>query len=135
MAERKVRELEFPTVRDPRGNLSFIESSKLLPFQIARLYYVYSVPVGAERGGHAHRALQQCIIPIAGSFDVVLHDGQGQMRFTLCTPSRGLYVPQMVWRELTNFSANAVCLVAASKNFDESDYIRDFSKFVEESAA
>ena len=133
MEQSKVIELEFPTIQDPRGNLSVIEASKMLPFKVERLYYLHSVPATAVRGGHAHLRLQQCIVAIAGSFDVVTHDGRSAKKFGLSAPSQGLYIPQMLWRELKNFSPNAVCLVLASESFDESDYIRDFGRFLAES--
>lgn len=121
----------IPKIEDIRGNLSFVESLVHIPFEIQRVYFVYDVPGGTERGGHAHLNLQQFIIPVSGSFDVVLQDGSEKQVFNLNAPFRGLYVAPMVWRDLVNFSSGAVCLVLASQKFDEDDYIRDHSKFLE----
>lgn len=122
--------IELPRVTDPRGNLTFIESEKHLPFEIKRVYYLYDVPAGAARAGHGHKTLEQVIIPLSGSFDVDLHDGRTQKKFHLNRPYLGLYIPSMVWRYMDNFSSGAVCLVLASAFFDESDYYRDFDEFV-----
>ena len=121
---------ELPKISDVRGNLSFIESERHVPFHIERVYYLYDVPGGESRGGHAHRSLQQFLIAAAGSFEVLLKDGRMEERVTLNRPYEGLYVPQMVWRELHNFSSGAVCLVLASAPYDESDYHRDFAAYV-----
>jgi hypothetical protein len=123
--------LQLPVVSDPRGNLTFVENDRHLPFQMQRVYYLYDVPGGAERGGHAHRDLQQLIIAMSGSFDVVLDDGYGHRRFHLNRSYVGLYVPSMIWRELDNFSSGSVCLVLASAPYDEDDYIREYNEFVE----
>ncbi len=122
--------MELPKITDPRGNLSFVQSFDQIPFNISRVYFVYDVPGGSERGGHAHKALHEFLIPVSGSFDVVLQDGGGKKIFSLNAPFRGLYVAPMVWRDLANFSSGAVCLVLASENFDEADYLRDFSEFM-----
>ena len=121
--------VDLPKITEPSGNLTFIESARHVPFQIARVYYLYDVPGGAERGGHAHKALQEFIVAISGSFDVVLDDGRDRARFHLNRSFCGLYVPQMIWRELDNFSSGSVCLVLASQYFDELDYLRDYSEF------
>ena len=122
--------ISLPKIEDRRGNLSFAQSFDQVPFGISRVYFVYDVPGGSERGGHAHRELHQFIIAVSGSFDVALQDGTGGTVFSLNAPSKGLYVAPMVWRDLANFSSGAVCLVLASEKYDESDYIRDFSKFL-----
>jgi len=130
--DSRVRLIEFPIVHDPRGNLSFIEGDDQVPFPIKRVYYLYDVPGGAVRGGHAHLELQQVIIALSGSFDVVLDDGKERKRYFLNRSWHGLYVPTRVWRELENFSSGAVCLAIASDVFKESDYIRDHSAFLRE---
>jgi len=131
----RVRLIDFPIVHDPRGNLSFIEGEHEIPFPIRRVYYLYDVPGGAVRGGHAHRNLQQVLIALSGSFDVVLDDGTERMKVSLNRSWHGLLVPNMVWRELENFSSGAVCLVLASEFFQESDYIRDHALFLRETAS
>lgn len=122
--------IDLPKVADPRGNLTFIEGMVHVPFGIARVYYLYDVPGGAARGGHAHKAMQQVIIAMSGSFDVVLDDGHEQKRFHLNRSYYGLYVCPMVWRELDNFSSGSVGLVLASTRYDERDYYRDYDEFV-----
>jgi dTDP-4-dehydrorhamnose 3,5-epimerase-like enzyme len=119
----------FPKITDIRGNLSFIEENNQIPFQIKRVYYLYDVPSGATRGGHAHKALQQIIIALSGSFDVVLDDGVTKRQIFLNRPHYGLYIPPGVWRELENFSSNSVALSLVSQLYDESDYIRDYEVF------
>ncbi len=123
--------LDLPKISDPRGNLTFIESPKHIPFDIKRVYYLYDVPGGAERGGHAHKELQQLIIAMSGSFDIVLDDGVNKERIHLNRPYFGLYVNTMVWRELDNFSSGSVCMVLASIPYDESDYYRDYQEFTQ----
>ena len=125
----KVKILSFPKIVDQRGNLSFIEGENHIPFDIKRVYYLYDVPGGAERGGHAHRDLEQVIIAMSGSFDVVIDDGDLKSRFHLNRSYYGLYFPPMLWRELDNFSSGSVCLVLASKRYDEDDYIRDYNEY------
>lgn len=119
----------FPRVEDPRGNLSFVEGMHHVPFDIARVYWLYDVPGGAERGGHAHRELEQIIIAMSGSFDVTLDDGAISQRFHLNRSYAGLYVPRMIWREIDNFSSGSVCMVLASAPYAESDYLRDHAEF------
>lgn len=119
----------FPKIADYRGNLSFIEENHQIPFQIKRVYYLYDVPSGATRGGHAHKTLQQIIIALSGSFDVLLDDGVNRRTFFLNRPHYGLYIPPGVWRELENFSSNSVALSLVSEVYDESDYIRDYEVF------
>jgi dTDP-4-dehydrorhamnose 3,5-epimerase-like enzyme len=116
-------------VQDNRGNLTFIEENRHIPFEIKRVYYLYDVPGGEARGGHAHKQLQQFIIAANGSFDVVLDEGSGTERYHLNRSYYGLYIPSGVWRELDNFSSGSVCLVLASEYFDEQDYIRDYDGF------
>jgi dTDP-4-dehydrorhamnose 3,5-epimerase-like enzyme len=122
--------VDLPTVHDPRGNLTIIEGSRQLPFEIRRVYYVYDVPGGSHRGGHAHRELEQFVIAMSGSFDVVLDDGAEQRRVTLNRSHYGLHIGPMIWRELDNFSSNSVCLVLASKYYDLDDYLYDHDEFV-----
>jgi dTDP-4-dehydrorhamnose 3,5-epimerase-like enzyme len=124
--------LDFPKITDPRGNLTFIEGSDHVPFEIKRVYYLYDVPGGSLRGGHAHKALEQIIIALSGSFDVLLDDGGKKEIYRLNSPSKGLLVTPMVWRELNNFSSGSVCLVLASEHFSEEDYYRDYSQFLKD---
>lgn len=126
------RIIELPKITDVRGNLTFIEGGSHIPFPIKRVYYLYDVPGGAERGGHAHKELQQFIIAMSGSFDVVLTDGKEKKRFHLNRSYFGLYVPTMLWRELDNFSSGAVCMVLASNKYDESDYYRDYNEYLKD---
>jgi dTDP-4-dehydrorhamnose 3,5-epimerase-like enzyme len=121
--------INFPKVTDYRGNLSFIEENKHVPFDIKRVYYLYDVPSGATRGGHAHRKLQQLVIALSGSFDVVLDDGYKKQKFFLNRPHYGLYISSKVWRELENFSSNSVALVLVSEVYDEADYVREYDDF------
>lgn len=122
--------IELPKIRDHRGNLTFIEGMRHVPFAIQRIYYLYDVPSGEMRGGHAHRSLQQCIISASGSFTVDLDDGFVRESYFLNSPSCGLYIPQMIWRELRNFSSGSVCLVLASEEYDESDYYRSYDEYL-----
>lgn len=124
--------LELPKIHDPRGNLTFIEGHEHVPFEIGRVYYLYDVPGGADRGAHAHRNLHQFIVAMSGSFDVVLDDGAEQRRFHLNRSYFGLYVCPMMWRYLDNFSSGAVCLVLASAKYDEADYIRNYDSYLAE---
>ena len=123
--------IDLPKIHDPRGNLTFIEGGRHIPFDIQRVYYLYDVPCGAERGGHAHKGLHQLIIAMSGSFDVVLDDGRNKKRIHLNRSYCGLYVCPMMWRELDNFSSGAVCMVIASNCYDESDYYRDYEEFIQ----
>lgn len=127
--------VNLPKVADPRGNLTFIEGNVHVPFEIQRVYYLYDVPGGAERGGHAHRALQQLIVAMSGSFDVLLDDGVGKKRVHLARSYYGLYICPMIWRELDNFSSGSVCMVLASQHYDEADYYRDYDQFVVDARA
>ena len=121
--------LELPVVRNPQGNLTFVEAQRHVPFQIERVYYMYDVPGGATRGGHAHRALEQLIVAMSGSFEAVVDDGSERKNITLNRSYVGLYLPPMIWRELVNFSSGSVCMVLASAHYDEDDYYRDYEEF------
>ena len=122
--------INLPKIEDARGNLTFIEEESIIPFAIKRVYYLYDVPGGSERGGHAHIALNQLIIALAGSFDVDLDDGKTKKTFTLNRPYEGLYICPGIWRELKNFSSGSVCLVLASNLYSEDDYYRDYDQFI-----
>ena len=124
------RTIELPKISDPRGNLTFIEGDHHVPFDIRRVYYLYDVPGGAERGGHAHKDLSQLIVAMSGSFDVLLDDGREKRRFHLNRSYYGLYVCPMIWRELDNFSSGSVCMVLASNRYDEADYYRDYDQYL-----
>lgn len=129
MSLTSCRLIDLPKIADPRGNLTFIEGGRHIPFDIQRAYYLYDVPGGASRGGHAHKALHQLIIAMSGSFDIVLDDGSEQRRFHLNRSYYGLYVCPMIWREMDNFSSGSVCLVLASNFYSESDYYWDYDEF------
>jgi len=122
--------IELPKITDPRGNLTFIEGGQHIPFDIKRVYYLYDVPGGSERGGHAHKALSQLIIAMSGSFDVVLDEGGEKKRYHLNRSYQGLYVCPMMWRELDNFSSGSVCMVLASNIYEESDYFRNYNEYL-----
>ncbi len=122
--------VELPRISDPRGNLTFIEGHRHIPFEIKRVYYLYDVPGGAERAGHAHKELQQFLIAISGSFDVLLDDGYSTKRYHMNRSYYGLYICPMMWRELDNFSSGSVCMALASTFYDESDYYRDYETFL-----
>jgi len=121
--------IELPKITDARGNLTFVEANRHIPFEIKRIYYLYDIPGGESRAGHAHKRLQQFMIAASGSFNVTVDNGHSRQRFHLNRSYYGLYVPPMVWRELNDFSSGSVCLVLASMCFDESDYIRDYNSF------
>ena len=125
----KCRIINFPVVAEARGNLTFIEENKHVPFSIKRVYYLYDVPSGAARGGHAHKELQQVIIALSGSFDVIVDYGNEREIFSLNRPNLGLYIPPGVWREIENFSSNSVALMVVPEFYDENDYLRDYSIF------
>lgn len=122
--------IELPKISDPRGNISFVEGGQHIPFDIKRVYYLYDVPGGSDRGSHAHKNLHQFIIAMSGSFDVELDDGKEKKRYHLNRSYYGLYVCPMMWRYLDNFSSGAVCMVLASEHYSEADYIRDYSDFL-----
>ncbi len=123
-------QIELPKITDPRGNLTFIEGEKHVPFEIKRVYYLYDVPGGATRAGHAHKSLQQVLIAISGSFDVTLDDGKEKKRYHLNRSYTGLYVHPLIWRVIDNFSSGAVCLSIVSDLYDESDYFRNYDDFL-----
>lgn len=123
------RFLDLPKIHDPRGNLTYIEGMQHIPFDIQRVYYLYDVPGGSDRGAHAHKNLHQFVVAMSGSFDVVLDDGDRKRRFHLNRSYFGLYICPMMWRFLDNFSSGAVCMVLASRHFDPADYIRDYDEF------
>ena len=127
--------VDLPRIEDARGNLTFVEGMKHVPFEIRRAYWIYDVPGGAVRGGHAYATLREFMIALSGSFDVLVDDGRVRRSFTLNRSYRGLYVPQMMWRQIGNFSTNAVCLILASAPFDEGDYVRDYDDFLRRSSA
>jgi len=124
-----IKVISIPKIEDPRGNLSVIEN-EVIPFPIKRVYYLYDVPSGAERGGHSHREQQEFLVALSGSFDVILNDGKEVKTVTLNKPFQGLLINNGIWRELKNFSSGAVCLVIASDVFSEADYIREFDEFL-----
>ena len=125
----KPRIIDLPKIFDPRGNLSFIENEKNIPFKIKRTYWIYDVPGGEIRGSHAFKEQQEFIVALSGSFDVVLDDGNEEIKFSLNRSYYGLFIPKMYWRRMENFSTNALALIVSHKHFDEQDYIRDFEEF------
>jgi dTDP-4-dehydrorhamnose 3,5-epimerase-like enzyme len=124
-----IKILNIPKIEDPRGNLAVIEKD-VIPFKMERVYYLFDVPSGSTRGGHAHKALNQFLIALSGSFDVIFKDGKNDKRITLNNPSKGLLITPGIWRELENFSSGAVCLVVASEVYQEDDYIEDFQEYL-----
>ena len=125
----QIKIINLPKIADPRGNLSFFESENQIPFKIKRTYWIYDVPGGEVRGSHAFKNTHEFIVSLSGSFDVVLHDGNKEQIIQLNRSYYGVYIPNMIWRTLNNFSTNAVALVVSSTPYDENDYIRDFSAF------
>lgn len=123
--------LQLPEFTDERGSLSFAEGGKHVPFQFARTYYLYDMPPGVKRGAHAHKQIHQLVIAVAGSFDILLDDGRRKRRIHLSKPSQGLQLCPMIWRDLDNFSPDAVCLVLASGEYDEGEYFRSYQDFIE----
>jgi dTDP-4-dehydrorhamnose 3,5-epimerase-like enzyme len=121
--------IDIPKITDPRGNLAVIEKSTL-PFEMKRLYYLFDVPSTSHRGGHAHKECLELLIAISGSFTVILDDGKDKKEVTLNKPDKGLLIPTMIWRELSDFSSGAMCLVVASQEFNEADYIREYDDFI-----
>ncbi|MDR3218573.1 MAG: FdtA/QdtA family cupin domain-containing protein [Dysgonamonadaceae bacterium] len=130
MEENKVALFDIPRILDVRGNLSFIEKGIGLRFDMKRVYWIYDVPGGEIRGSHAFIEQEEVIVALSGSFDVVLHDGEAENRFSLNRSYKGLYIPRMYWRRMENFSTNSVCLVMASTRYREDDYIKDFELFL-----
>lgn len=130
----KAQQIELPKILDRRGNLSFIEGENHVPFKIRRTYWVYDVPGGELRGGHAYRENEEFIVALSGSFDVVLNDGRQEYRYHLNRSYNGVYVPKMAWRSMDNFSTNSLALILSSTDFSEGDYIRDFEQFRKEAS-
>ena len=122
--------INLPKIADPRGNLTFIEGGRHVPFPIKRVFYLYDVPGGADRGGHALKQCHQFLIAMSGSFDVILDDGTEKKRIQLNRSYYGLYLPPMIWREMDNFSSGSVCLALASECYSEGDYFRDYNSFM-----
>jgi hypothetical protein len=132
MSVQSCKIIDLPRINDPRGNLTFIEGGRHVPFDLRRVYYLYDVPGGADRGGHAHKRLQQLLVAMSGSFDVTLDDGRERKHYHLNRSYFGLYIAPMVWRNLDNFSSGAVCLALASDPYDEADYFREYEAFLRE---
>jgi len=130
MSIKDVKIIELPKFADPRGNLSFVEQEKHIPFVIRRTYWLYDVPGGECRGGHAYKENQEFIVALSGSFDVVLDDGTEKKRFTLNRSYYGLYVPKGLWREMENFSTNSLAMILSSTDYDANDYVRDYDEFL-----
>ena len=131
MKIKDVKIIDLPKILDPRGNLSFIEEHKHVPFKIARYYWIYDVPGGVTRGGHAYRRNQEFIVALSGSFDVIIDDGNDRKVFSLNRSYYGLYIPKGLWRQMGNFSTNSLALILASTLFDQDDYIYDYERFKE----
>ena len=129
MALTDIKIIDFPKILDERGNLSFFQNKDQLPFEIQRVYWIYDVPGGQHRGGHAYKSLQEIIIALSGSFDVVLNDGKEERKFSLNRSYYGLYVPKMMWRQLENFSTNSLAFIAADQPYNKDEYIRDFQTY------
>ena len=126
------RIIDLPKILDKRGNLSIIEEIKNIPFEIKRSFWIYDVPGGETRGGHAYKETQEFIVALSGSFDVVIDDGKIKQTFSLNRSYYGLYIPNMMWRQMVNFSTNSLALVLTSTNYDKSDYIHDYQRFLKE---
>jgi len=127
----QVQLIELPKIFDSRGNLTFIESNAHIPFEIKRTYWIYDVPGGEIRGGHAFKKSHELIIALSGSFDVLLNNGKQERRYTLNRSYYGLYVPNMIWKSMENFSTNSLALVVSNISFDQKDYIRNFDDFIQ----
>jgi oxalate decarboxylase/phosphoglucose isomerase-like protein (cupin superfamily) len=125
----RVKIIQLPKFLDPRGNLSFFENSKQIPFDIKRTYWIYDVPGGEIRGSHAFKDSHEFIIALSGSFDVILNDGENEMKYSLNRSYYGLYIPNLLWRSIENFSTNSLALIVSSITYDATDYIRDFNTF------
>lgn len=130
MSVKDCKLIDLPKITDPRGNLTFIEGGRHVPFALKRVFYLYDVPGGADRGGHALKQCHQFLIAMSGSFDVVVLDGKEKQRIHLNRSYNGLYLPPMVWREMDNFSSGSVCLVLASETYSEADYFRDYADYL-----
>lgn len=130
MTIEDVRIVELPKFADPRGNLSFVEQLNHIPFEIKRTYWIYDVPGGENRGGHAFRKNEEFIVALSGAFDVIVDDGMRKKKYTLSRSYYGLYVPAGLWREMENFSTNSLALEFGSIHYDEHDYIRDYDEYI-----
>ncbi len=131
MSVEGARIIDLPKIADPRGNLTFIEGGRHIPFEVKRVFYLYDVPGGESRAGHALKVCEQFVVAMSGSFDVVLTDGVETTRYHLNRSYYGLYIPPLVWRELDNFSSGSVCAVLASAYYNEADYYREYDQFVQ----
>jgi hypothetical protein len=131
MSLKDCRIIDLPKVADPRGNLTFLEGAKHIPFDIKRVFYLYDVPGGAERGGHALKTCEQFLIAMSGSFDVIVYDGKENKRVHMNRSYNGLYLPPMIWREMDNFSSGSVCLALASQPYNEAEYYRDYKGYIQ----
>ena len=127
----EVRLIQLPKILDERGNLSYFENESQIPFSIQRAYWIYDVPGGEARGGHAYKSLQEVIVALSGSFDLVLNDGKNQKVYTLNRSYNAIYIPRTIWRHMENFSTNSLALIVADQPYDENDYIRDFTDFMQ----
>ncbi len=130
MEKSKARIIELPRYLDTRGNLSVIEEKKEIPFKIERIYWIYDVPGGEARGGHAYKENQEFIVALSGSFDVILDDGKEKKTYTLNRSYYGLYVPKGIWREMDNFSTNSLAMILSSTDYDSDDYVRDYDEYL-----
>ena len=130
MSVEKCQFVDLPKIADPRGNLTFIEGQRHVPFDIKRVFYLYDVPGGADRGGHALKNCHQFLIAMSGSFDVIVYDGKEKQRIHLNRSYNGLYLPPMIWREMDNFSSGSVCLALASDTYSEADYFRNYADYL-----
>ena len=126
---KKPEIIQLPKIMDPRGNLSFFETENHIPFEIKRTYWIYDVPGGEKRGGHAYKQTEEFVVALSGSFDVILDNGTSRQTFSLNRSYYGLYIPKLFWREMCNFSTNSLALIVASTDYDEKDYIRDYDYF------
>lgn len=127
---KDVKLIKLPRINDPRGNLSFVEQENHIPFRIKRTYWLYDVPGGENRGGHAYRENEEFIVALSGCFDVILDDGTEKRTFTLNRSYYGLYVPKGLWREMDNFSTNSLAMILSSTDYDADDYVRDYAVFL-----
>ena len=130
MTIKECKKIDISTRKDSRGDLSFVENLVHIPFEIKRVFYLHGIPKGTERGGHAHKDLTELIVCLNGTFDLYLDDGINKKLFHLDSPTKGIIVTSMIWREMKNFSEGSVCMVLASNFYDESDYFRDYDKFI-----
>ena len=131
-SDRLIKEIEFPQSSDWRGDLTFVEGGIHIPFQIARVYYIYNIPCDSERGGHAHRDQEQVVFALSGSFRMTLDDGGKKSEHWLRDPRKGIYLGKMIWREIDSFSQGAICMILASHRYDEADYFRNYGDFLKE---